>query len=156
MLSEQERQEIDAERSNYFQKDAVRIDALKIVQRHRGWVSDEAIQDLADYLEMTPDELDSIATFYNLIYRKPVGKHVILMCNSVTCWIMGYERLRQEISKQMGIDLGQTSPDGGFTFLPMVCIGNCDHAPAMMIDDDQYGDVTPAQLEELLRRYQKD
>jgi NADH-quinone oxidoreductase subunit E len=81
---------------------------------------------------------------------------VILMCNSVTCWIMGYERLRQEISKQMGIDLGQTSPDGGFTFLPMVCIGNCDHAPAMMIDDDQYGDVTPAQLEELLRRYQKD
>ena len=62
------------------------------MQRHRGWVSDEASRDVAELLDMTPDELDSIATFYNLIFRKPVGRHVILLCDSVSCWIMGYEQ----------------------------------------------------------------
>ena len=156
MLSEQEKREIEAERLNYAQREAIGIDAMKIVQRHRGWVSDEAIQDLAAYLEMTPDELDSIATFYNLIFRKPVGRHVILMCNSVTCWLMGYDRVRQKTTRCLGIDLGQTSQDGQFTFLPIVCLGICDHAPAMMIDDDQYVDLTPDRLDEVLSKYQKD
>ncbi len=156
MLSEEEKQEIEAECANYAQQEAVGIDALKIIQRHRGWVSDEAIQDLAEYLKMSPEELDGIATFYNLIFRKPVGKHVVLMCNSVTCWMMGYENLRQEATKNLGIDLGQTSQDGQFTFLPIVCLGLCDHAPAIMVDDDQYGDLAPEQLPEVLARYRKE
>jgi NADH-quinone oxidoreductase subunit E len=76
MLSDLEHQEIKAELQHYEQKRAACIDALKIVQRHRGWVSDENIHDIAGLLEMTPDELDSVATFYNLIFRRPVGRHV--------------------------------------------------------------------------------
>jgi NADH-quinone oxidoreductase subunit E len=153
MLTEEERREIEAELTHYQQKRAVCIEALKIVQRHRGWVSDDAIRDLAEHLEMTPDELDSVATFYNLIFRRPVGKHIILICDSVTCWILGYERLRQHLTARLGIQLGETSADGRFTLLPIVCLGTCDHAPALMIDDDLHRDLEPAELDEILAKY---
>ena len=94
MLTEQERREIEEEIPRYAQRSAVGPEALKIVQKHRGWVTDEGLLDVAEVLEMTPAELESIATFYNLIFRKPVGRHVILICNSVTCWIMGYGTMR--------------------------------------------------------------
>jgi NADH-quinone oxidoreductase subunit E len=153
MLSAEERCEIEAELAHYPQKQAVCIEAMKIIQRHRGWVSDEAIKDLAALLEMTPDELDGVATFYNLIFRKPVGKHVILLCDSVTCWIMGYDRLRQHLTSRLGIQLGETSPDGRFTLLPIVCLGTCDHAPALMIDNDLHRDLDSTKLDEIVAKY---
>lgn len=153
MLSAEERCEIEAELAHYPQKQAVCIEAMKIIQRHRGWVSDEAIKDLAALLEMTPDELDGVATFYNLIFRQPVGKHVILLCDSVTCWIMGYDRLRQHLTSRLGIQLGETSPDGRFTLLPIVCLGTCDHAPALMIDNDLHRDLDSTKLDEIVAKY---
>jgi NADH-quinone oxidoreductase subunit E len=153
MLSAEERREIEAELAHYPQKQAVCIEAMKIIQRHRGWVSDEAIKDLAALLEMTPDELDSVATFYNLIFRQPVGRHVILLCDSVTCWIMGYDRLRQHLTTRLGIQLGETSPDGRYTLLPIVCLGTCDHAPALMIDNDLHRDLDSTKLDEIVAKY---
>jgi NADH-quinone oxidoreductase subunit E len=153
MLSATERREIEAELPHYPHKRAVCIEAMKIVQRHRGWVSDDALKDIAELLEMTPDELESVATFYNLIFRKPVGKHVILLCDSVTCWIMGYDRLRQHLTSRLGIQLGETSADGRFTLLPNVCLGTCDHAPALMIDSDLHRDVNPQTIDAILATY---
>jgi NADH-quinone oxidoreductase subunit E len=153
MLTEEERREIEAELPHYPHKRAVAIEAMKIVQRHRGWVSDEAIGDVAGFLEMTADELDSVATFYNLIFRRPVGKHVILLCDSITCWIMGYERVRQHLTARLGIELGETCTDGRFTLLPIVCLGTCDHAPALMIDNDLHRDLNPTKLDEILAQY---
>jgi NADH-quinone oxidoreductase subunit E len=153
MLTEEERQEIEAELPHYERKQAVCIDAMKVVQRHRGWVSDEALSDIGELLEMTPDELDGVATFYNLIFRKPVGRHVILLCNSVSCWVMGYDRLREHLSARLGIDLGQTTPDNRFTLLPMACLGTCDHAPALMIDNDLHRDLDPDRIDEILAEY---
>jgi NADH-quinone oxidoreductase subunit E len=153
MLSDEERREIEAELPRYEQKRALCIEAMRIVQRHRGWVSDESIQDIAQLLELTPDELDSVATFYNLIYRKPVGRHVIMLCDSVSCWIMGYERVREQLKARLGIDFGETTPDDRFTFLPIVCLGTCDHAPAMMVDDDLYGDLDAGKIDGILERY---
>jgi NADH-quinone oxidoreductase subunit E len=153
MLSDVERREIELELRHYEHKRAACIEALKIVQRHQGWVSDESIRDVAVMLEMTPDELDGVATFYNLIFRKPVGKHVILLCDSVSCWIMGYVRLREHLRARLGIRLGETSADGRFTLLPIVCLGTCDHAPALMIDDELYRDVDPQKLDAVLERY---
>ena len=154
MLSEAERRQIEAELEHYEQKRAACVEALKIVQRYRGWVSDESIHALAPLLDMTPAELDSIATFYNLIFRKPVGKHVILLCDSVSCWIMGYERLREYLQTRLGITLGETTRDKQFTLLPMCCLGTCDHAPALMIDDELYRDMDPEKLERILEHYQ--
>lgn len=153
MLSEQERREIEAEIPQYPQKAAVGPEAMKIVQKHRGWVSDESLQDVAELLDLPVAELDSVATFYNLIYRKPVGRHVILVCDSVSCWIMGYESLRDRLQARLGIAFGETTDDGRFTLLPMACLGGCDHAPAMMIDEDFHGDLDPGKLDQLLDRY---
>ena len=153
MLTVQERQEIEKELEHYPNKRAVSVEALKIVQHHRGWVSDASLQDVADFLGMTPEELDSVATFYNLIFRQPVGRHVILLCDSVSCWIMGSVRLREHLAARLGADLGETSADGRFTLLPMACLGTCDHAPALMIDDDLYRDLDAKRLDEILEKY---
>jgi NADH-quinone oxidoreductase subunit E len=154
MLTLEEIEEIQAEFRRYEQKKAACIDALKIVQRRRGWVSDEALRDLAQFLEMTADELDSVATFYNLIFRKPVGRHVILVCNSVSCWIMGYDRIVDRLKERLGIGFGETTSDGRFTLLPQVCLGACDHAPVMMIDEDLHLDLDPHMLDRILAQYE--
>ena len=97
MLSDVERKEIEAELAHYEYKRAACIEALKILQRHRRWISDEGLRDLAEILDMSVDELDNVATFYNLIYRQPVGENVILLCDSISCWLMGYERVRNHL-----------------------------------------------------------
>ena len=153
MLTEEERREIEAEVPRYPQKKATCIEAMKIVQRHRGWVSDEALQGIGELLGMTVDELEGVASFYNLIFRKPVGRHVILICDSISCWIMGYERMREHLTARLGINLGETTADGRFTLLPIDCLGACDHAPALMIDDDLHGDLDPEKIDEILNRY---
>ena len=152
-LSADEEREIRDEAANYPTRSAVCIDAMKIVQRHRGWVSDDALRDIAGYLDMSVDELDGIATFYNLIFRKPVGRHVIMVCDSVSCWIMGSERLAQAIATRLGVTAGGTTPDQRFTLLPIVCLGACDHAPVLMVDDDLHHDVDAAAVDRLLDRY---
>lgn len=154
MLTAEEIAAIEAEFPRYEQKRAVCIDALKIVQRRRGWVSDEVLTELAQFLDMTTDELDSVATFYDLIFRKPVGRHVILMCDSVSCWIMGYDLLLERLQEHLGIGFGQTTADNRFTLLPSACLGACDRAPVMMIDKDLHLDVDPHALAEILERYE--
>ena len=154
MLTPEERQEIEAELAHYPNKQSVCIDAMQIVQRHRGWVSDESIKDLAEFLGMSVEDLDGVATFYNLIFRRPVGRHVIMVCDSVSCWIMGYEQLREQLSKRLGVKMGETTADGRFTLLPIVCLGTCDRAPAMMVDGDLHRDLDPQKLDGILEKYQ--
>ena len=153
MLTPEERQEIEAEFPRYPHKQAVCLDAMKIIQRHRGWVSDESLRDLGEVLDMTAEELDGVATFYNLVFRRPVGRHVVLICDSVSCWIMGYEKLRQRLTSQLGVDLGGTTADERFTILPIVCLGTCDHAPAMMVDNDLYRDLAADDIDDVLTNY---
>jgi NADH-quinone oxidoreductase subunit E len=153
VLTAAESGEIEQLLKHYPVRDSVAIDALKIVQRHRGWISDEALKDLADFIGMTPADLDGVATFYNLLFRKPVGRHVITVCDSVSCWIMGYENIREQLFSKLGIQYGQTTPDGRFTLLPIVCLGACDRAPVMMVDGDTHGRLTASNLDGILERY---
>ena len=154
MLSAEEITEIEHEVAAMPRKRSACIEALKAVQRHRGWVSDEAVRDVAGYLEMSPDEVDSVATFYNLIFRHPVGRHVIFVCDSVSCWILGCDRVRQALEERLGVGFGGTSGDDRFTLLPIQCLGTCDHAPALMVDDDLHQDVEPERVGEILERYE--
>ncbi|MEH6577813.1 MAG: NADH-quinone oxidoreductase subunit NuoE [Amphritea sp.] len=149
-LSAVERREIEAECAHLPQRRAAAIEGLKIVQKYRGWVSDGTIEALARFLDMPPCELDGVATFYNLIFRQPVGKHVIMLCDSVCCWIKGSDGLRQHLSQTLGIEPGQTTEDGLFTLLPIVCLGDCDRAPTLMIDDQQHGNLTTEKVDELI------
>jgi len=156
MLSREERKEIEHELSHYEQASAATIEALKIVQKHRGWVSDDAVKDIAAVLKTSAADVDAVATFYNLIFRKPVGRHVIFACDSVSCHIMGADRLRAKIESKLGIKPGQTTADNRFTLLPIVCLGTCDRAPAMLVDKDLHRDledISDKSLGELLDGY---
>jgi NADH-quinone oxidoreductase subunit E len=154
LLSPEEIAEIEHELPIFPHKSAASIEALRIVQRHRGWVSDEAIRDIAQVLGMSADELDGIATFYNMIYRRPVGRYVIHVCDSVSCWVMGYEGLKQALVRKLGIEYGQTTSDGRFTLLPICCLGTCDRAPAMFVGEDLYRDLKVEDLDGILARYE--
>lgn len=153
MLTPEERREIEAEFAHYPSRKALSIDAMKIVQKHRGWLSDESLRDLAELLGMSVAELDSVATFYNLLFRKPVGRHVVMVCDSVSCWIMGYERQREHLIRRLGIQYGETTADGRFTLLPIVCLGCCDRAPAMLVDSDLHTGLTPEKIDTILEQY---
>lgn len=154
MLTAEEKHEIEKAISLVPIKKAAGIEALKIVQEHRRWISDESVRDIAAFMNMSAEELDSVATFYNLIFRKPVGRHVILLCDSISCWVMGYESILNHLTKRLGIKYGETTTDGRYTLLPNCCLGTCDCAPALMIDHDLYRNLTTDQLDEILNKYQ--
>jgi len=154
MLTDKEILEIQKEIKMYPHKSAACIEALKIVQHERRWVPDESILDIAEILEMSAAEVDGIATFYSRIYRKPVGRNIILLCDSVTCMMMGFETVYEHLTKKLGIYFGETTTDDRFTLLPNTCLGDCSHAPALMINDDMYNHVTVDKIDELLKKYQ--
>jgi NADH-quinone oxidoreductase subunit E len=153
MLTEEEINEIKEEIKQYPYPAVACIDALKIVQHHRGWVSDEAVKAIAKLLSISNEEVDGVATFYSRIYRKPVGRNVILICDSVSCMIMGYGSIYELISKRLSIKFGETTSDGRFTLLPISCLGDCDNAPAIMINNDHFNMLTAEKVEELLEKY---
>jgi NADH-quinone oxidoreductase subunit E len=154
MLSVEELKEIEMKLADYPNKQAMTIEAMLIVQRHHGWVSDDRLRDLSELLGLSVADLDGVATFYNLIRRKPVGRHVALVCDSVSCWIMGCERVHDRLCNSLGTPLGGTTADGRFTLLPIVCLGACDHAPAMMIDGKLHEDLDEQRIEEVLAEYE--
>ncbi len=150
-LSQDERDEIDRELEALPDRKSGCLDALRIVQKHRGWVSDEAVKAIAGYLGLSEAEVDSLATFYNLIYRKPVGKHVIAVCDSISCALTGGEWLMEYLASKLDIEPGQTTEDGKFTLLPTVCLGHCDMAPVLMMDGKIFGNLTQEKIDEILR-----
>lgn len=153
MLTDNEQDEIRQEMAHCEHKRAAIPEALKIIQRYRGYVSDESLGDLAGEMGMTVDELDGIATFYNLIYRRPVGRHVILVCDSISCYICGSDNLIDHLKARLGVELGQTTADRRFTLLPVVCLGACDRAPVMMVDEELFGPLDARLIDEVLERF---
>ena len=153
-LTEEETLAILSEISHYPNKKAASIDALKIVQNRRGWVSDEALRGVAQALDVSAEELDSIATFYNLIFRRPVGRHVVFVCDSISCWVCGGESARETLEKKLGARLGETSADGRFTLLPICCLGACDKAPTALVDGDLHERLSEEGADAILQRYE--
>jgi NADH-quinone oxidoreductase subunit E len=153
MLSTEEISKIDKEIALVPVRKAACIEAMKIVQEQRGWISDESLKEIAAYMGMSAEELDSVATFYNLIFRKPVGRNIILICDSISCYVMGYERIYEHLRDRLQIKFGETTSDGRFTLLPNACLGCCDHAPALMVNHDLYKNVSKIELDQILKEY---
>ncbi|WP_148863159.1 NADH-quinone oxidoreductase subunit NuoE [Marinobacter fonticola] len=153
VLRDDDREAIRHERDHYEQPQAACIEALKIVQRRHGWVPDGAIPAIAEVLGVSPASVEGVATFYSLIFRQPVGRHVILVCDSSSCFLTDYDAVREALSQRLGIGFGQTTDDGRFTLLPVCCLGACDRGPALMIDDDTFGPVEPGDVDVLLEGY---
>ncbi len=154
MLNPKEINKINEEVSHLPRPSAACIEALKVVQEERGWVSDQNIKDIAKHLGMSAEEVDSVATFYNLIFRQPVGRNVILVCDSISCWVLGYEKIVEHLKEKLDLDWGGTTSDERFTLLPIPCLGTCDHAPAMMINHDLHRDLKAEDLDDILAHYE--
>lgn len=152
-LSDSERRAIEHEKTHYEDPRAASIEALKIVQKARGWVPDGAIHAVAEVLGIPASDVEGVATFYSQIFRQPVGRHLIRLCDSMVCYINGHEAIQSALQRELGIGLGETSADGRFTLLPVCCLGNCDKAPTLMIDDDTYSHLDATNVAKLLEAY---
>jgi NADH-quinone oxidoreductase subunit E len=119
------------------------VDVMKELQRHYGWLTDEALEEASQLLGLSPLQIEELATFYEMIYRRPVGTHVVHVCDSISCWASGGETLLESLALFLEIEPGSTTGDGTITLLPCSCLGNCGEAPCMMIGEKQYGRVTP-------------
>ena len=150
MLPQEIRESLAAEIAEVEYTREKAIDVMYVLQSHYGYLSDEAMGEAADLLGLTPLELDELATFYDFIYREPVGKYVIHVCDSAICWMYGHQSLIDHICSRLNIEMGGTSADGLFTLLPVCCIGYCDRAPAMLINRKVYGFLTPEKIDRIL------
>ena len=128
------------------------INIMYAVQNHYGYLTDEGLKEAADILGLTPLELEELATFYDFIYREPVGRFVIHVCDGVVCWMFHENSVFDYLCQKLGVCAGAVTADGMFTVLPTVCIGCCDHAPAMLINGKFYGPLTPEKIDEILER----
>jgi len=128
------------------------VDMLYALQNHFGYLCDEAIEEAAARLGMTPLEVDELATFYDFFYREPVGRYVIHVCDGVVCWMHRVDGVFRHLQDVLGIEVGQTTPDGMFSILPTACIGDCQNAPGMLVNGKYYGRLTNAKIDEILAR----
>jgi NADH-quinone oxidoreductase subunit E len=152
-LHAEDRDAIQREMRHYEDPRGASIAALKVVQKRHGWVPDGAIPEIGKLLGISAADVEGVATFYSLIFRRPVGRHVIKVCDSVVCFLTGCEEVKRALARQLGVGLGETTADGRFTVLPICCLGACDRSPVLMIDDDTLAEVSPQQLGPLLERY---
>ncbi|MGW8193131.1 MAG: NADH-quinone oxidoreductase subunit NuoE [Desulforhopalus sp.] len=125
---------------------------MKKLQRHYGWLSDEALEEGAEILGLTTLQLEELATFYEMIFRRPVGRRVIHLCDSISCWAVGGESLLHHLAGHLDIAVGETTADGMFTLLPCCCLGNCGESPSMMIGETVYGNLTLEKIMAILHQ----
>lgn len=128
------------------------VEIMKELQRHYGWLTDEAVEEAAALLGLSPLQVEELATFYEMIYRRPVGRKVVHVCDSISCWAMGGENLLQQLAARLGIEVGETTGDGMFTLLPCCCLGNCGDSPTMLVGDKLYGRLNVEKALDILRQ----
>jgi NADH-quinone oxidoreductase subunit E len=128
------------------------VDILYALQNHYGYLCDEAVEEAARRLAMTPSEVEELTTFYDFFYREPVGRYVIHVCDGVVCWMHRVDGVFRHLQDALGVEIGQTTPDGMFTILPTACIGDCRSAPGMLINGKYYGHLTNEKIDHILAR----
>ena len=130
------------------------VDVLWALQQQRGHIDDDAVRMAAAECDLTPQEVDEVATFYNLLLRRPAGRRQIYVCDSISCELRGAERLIAEIEQQLGAKMGEVTADGEFGLLPIVCLGHCEKAPCLLVNERVHGpcEVDSASVRSLLQR----
>lgn len=143
---------LDMLRKRYPTTEAVLLPALHIAQRlSGGWLPDEAIQAVAAELDLPESKVYGVVTFYDLFHQKPVGRHRIRVCTNLSCQIRGAEEIMETLHKELGVGEEEVTPDGRCSYVHFECLGSCDTAPMMMVDDDYYENLTPNQVRGILR-----
>jgi NADH-quinone oxidoreductase subunit E len=136
--------------SRYPVKRSALIPILHEVQARDGYLTQEAMTDVARYLDLHPVEVAETASFYDLLHLHPVGRYQILFCHNLSCTLLGAERILAHLEKRLGIRAGETTPDGLFTLKRMECLAACGIAPMMQVNGAYYGNLTEAQVDQIL------
>ncbi len=156
MLPKEFRQSLEKHIEHVEHPRELAVDVMFAIQEHYGYLTDEGVQETAELLDMSALEVEQLATFYTFVYREPVGKYVIHVCDSVVCWMDGYESVNEYLCQKLGIQPGETTPDGVFTLLTVCCIGYCDRSPAMLINKKAYGNLTTEKIDGILAELRKE
>ena len=130
------------------------LERLKEVQNRYGYLLGESLVEIAKSLGLPLSEVYGVATFYSFLSTKPLGRNIIRICKCLPCFLKGSDIIVESVKKELGIKPGETTPDGRFSFELTNCIGACDKAPAMMINHDVYGDLTPGKISQILEEYE--
>jgi NADH-quinone oxidoreductase subunit E len=150
MLSEKAKAEINELKDKYPDPKSALLPALEIAQQENGWLSEEVMREVGQAMDLPPTEVASVASFYTMLYTQPVGEHVIQVCTNLSCSLLGAEHLVDYISRKLGIEVGQTTPDGKFTLLTVECLGSCGTAPVMQIDETYHENLTEEKIDLIL------
>jgi NADH-quinone oxidoreductase E subunit len=128
------------------QRKSAIIYALYLAQGQQGYLTGNAMRFVAQQIGCSKADVEDVVSYYTMFYTKPVGKRVLNVCRTLSCALLGAERVTEELSKKLGIKPGQTTPDGEFTLIEVECLGACDRAPVVMVNDDWHERLAPEQV----------
>lgn len=152
-MTDRVRETLEEVSDRYPERGAALLPVLHAAQAMHGWLSPETLEHVSETLGVPKATVKGVATFYALYRHQPTGRHLIQLCTNVSCMLFGAETFRGLLEKQYGLVPGGTSADGRFSLVIMECIGACDRAPAMLVNDDLHGNLTSASIGEILEHY---
>lgn len=144
---------IESEIQKYPSPRAAVKSALRYAQEEAGWITEDIINGVAQILEMKPIEVYEVASFYDMFYTKPVGRHPIRVCTNVSCLLRGSKKIMSSLCKHLDVGVGETTSDDRFTLLEAECLGACGGAPMMIVDNDYHENLTPENIALILELY---
>ncbi len=150
MLSEVTRNRIEALMRRYPRARSALIPSLQLAQDEAGYLSPGAVVDVAEIFRLSPNEVYEVASFYTMLYKKPVGKYVIQVCTNISCLLCNCEALMAHLQERLGIKPGETTPDGKFTLVEVECLASCGTAPVVQINEEYHENLTIEKLDRIL------
>jgi NADH-quinone oxidoreductase subunit E len=152
VLSQNVKAEIKQFKGKYPDPKSALLTALHVAQREHGWLSPEVMRDVAEVMDLPPTEVASVASFYTMFNRQPVGENLIQVCTNISCSLLGAEHIVEHLKSKLGIDVGETTPDNKFTLVTVECLGSCGTAPMMQINDTYYENLTEEKIDRILAK----
>jgi NADH-quinone oxidoreductase E subunit len=150
MLSDTACRQIQAFMDMYPLKRSALIPALQLALKEAGHISPEIVGELAQMFSLSPNEVNEVASFYTMLYRKPVGKYVLQVCTNISCLLCNAEEIMEHLTQRLGIRPGETTPDKRFTLIEVECLGSCGTSPVVQINDRYHENLTPEKLDQIL------
>lgn len=150
MLSDKAKAEIKQLRGHYPHPNSALLPALALAQKENGWLSPEVLEEVAGVMELSPAHVGSVASFYTMYNRRPVGNYLVQVCTNLSCSLLGAEHIVEHLKRRLGIEVGETTSDGKFTLLEVECLGSCGTAPMMQINDEYHENLTTERVDQIL------
>ncbi len=154
-LTRQIKEEIEElSRKRNLPRHTLLMNSLHRIQEEYGYIPDFAMQELSEITGIAPAEVNAYVSFYHFFSTEPTGRHKVWFCRTISCHLAGKDQIVKAVQDRFGVKMGQTTPDGRFTFAFTNCMGMCDKGPAMLIDGETYTKLTPEKVLEILEKYE--